>query len=165
MKLRLDAFPKFTQPFLRYFRVDFAGQRSPSPGLILFASFVAIVGSLVADAIIVALGTKIYPSTKGYGHFQFSDYSKLTIIGVIIACVGWPIVTRITSSARWLFYRVAIAVTVVLLLPDALIWYQGSPAKAVFVLVWMHIAIAIVTYNALVHLAPVPRARHARQAH
>ena len=162
MKLRIEAFPTFTQPFLRYFRVDFAGERSPSLGYVLFASLVAIVGSEVADALIVALGTKIYPSTKGYGHFRFTDYSTLTIIGVIIACVGWPIVTRISSSARWLYYRAAIAVTIVLLLPDALIWYQGSPAKAVFVLVWMHFAIAIVTYNALVHLAPVPRARHAR---
>ncbi|HEY5266100.1 MAG TPA: hypothetical protein VIJ40_04740 [Acidimicrobiales bacterium] len=163
MKLRTDAFPKFTQPLLRYFRVDFAGQRSPSPGLVLFASFVALVGSLIADAIIVELGTKLYPSTKGYVHFQFSDYSKLTIIGVIVACVGWPIVTRVSSSARWLYYRAAIAVTVVLLVPDAFIWHQGSPVRAVFILVLMHIAIAIVTYNALVHLAAVPRARHARQ--
>ncbi|HEY5104863.1 MAG TPA: hypothetical protein VII65_07445 [Acidimicrobiales bacterium] len=162
MQLRIEAFPKFTQPLLRYFRVDFAGERRPSLSHVLFATLVAIVGAEIADALIVALGTKIYPSTKGYGHFRFSDYSTLTIIGVIIACVGWPIVTRVTSSARWLYYRAAIAMTIVLLVPDALIWYQGSPARAVFVLVWMHLAIAIVTYNALVHLAPVPRARHAR---
>jgi hypothetical protein len=42
----------------------------------------------------------VFPSTKGYGHFQFSDYAKLTIIGVIIACVAWPIVTRIYSAHR-----------------------------------------------------------------
>jgi hypothetical protein len=161
MNLRTEDLPSFLQPLFRYFRVDFAGRRSPSIGLVLFASLVAIVGSLVADALLVALGTRIFPSTKGYAHFQFSDYSKLTIIGVIIACVAWPIVTRISSSPRWLFLRAAIVVTIVLLAPDVWIWHGGSPLKAVFVLVWMHVAIAIVTYNALVHLAPVPRARHA----
>jgi len=35
---------------------------------------------------------------------------------------------------------------------------QGQPAKAVAVLMCMHVAIALVTYNALVRLAPV-RAR------
>ena len=35
---------------------------------------------------------------------------------------------------------------------------QGQPAQAVAVLMWMHVAIALVTYNSLVHLAPV-RAR------
>ena len=48
-------------------------------------------------------------------------------------------------------------ITIVLFAPDAYIWHSGSPGKAVFVLIWLHIAIAIVTYNALVRLAPVPR--------
>jgi len=46
-------------------------------------------------------------------------------------------------------------VTMVLLLPDVAIWYLGQPATAVFVLVWMHLAIALVTFLALVTLAPV----------
>jgi hypothetical protein len=84
------------------------------------------------------------------------------VIGVIVACVGWLIVTRLSSTPRWLFLRVAVLVTVVLFAPDAYIWRQGSSAKAVFVLMWMHVGIAIVTYNSLVKLAPVPRGRHAR---
>ena len=43
---------------------------------------------LLADAAIVAIGTRVYPSTKGYGHFQFHDYAKLTVIGVIFACAA-----------------------------------------------------------------------------
>ncbi|HEX4245764.1 MAG TPA: hypothetical protein VHY77_09370, partial [Acidimicrobiales bacterium] len=101
------------------------------------------------------------PSTKGYGHFQFSDYSKLTIIGVIIACLAWPVVTRISSSPRWLFFRLAILVTLVLLLPDLWILAKGQPVRAVVVLMAMHLAIALITYNALVHVAPV-RARRRR---
>ncbi len=123
-------------------------------GQLLVATIVAIVGSLLADYLLARLGVALFPSTKGYAHFQFADYAKLTIIGVLIACAGWPIVTRISSAPRWLFFRLAIAVTLVLLLPDLYIWHQGQPGKAVFVLVWMHIAIALVTYNSLIYLAP-----------
>jgi hypothetical protein len=130
--------------------------------MVLVASLVALIGSLAADVLLVAVGTRVFPSTKGFVHFQLLDYSRLTVIGVIVACVGWPIVTRLSSTPKWLFLRLAVVVTVVLFAPDAYIWYQGSSAKAVFILVWMHVAIAIVTYNALVKLAPVPRGRHAR---
>jgi Family of unknown function (DUF6069) len=136
-------------------KVDFAPtHRQPSTARILLATLASIVGSLLADAAIVAVGEAVFPSTKGYAHFQFSDYSKLTIIGVIAACVAWPIVTRISSAPRWLFFRLAILVTLVLLLPDLYILWQGQPGKAVAVLMVMHLAIALVTYNALVRLAP-----------
>jgi hypothetical protein len=137
-------------------KVDFAPKhRPPSAVRVLLATAVALLGSLAADAALVALGEAVFPTTKGYGHFQFSDYSKLTILGVIVACAAWPIVTRISSAPRWLFFRLAIVVTFVLFLPDFYILKQGQPAKAVAVLLCMHIAIAVVTYNALVHLAPV----------
>jgi hypothetical protein len=42
-----------------------------------------------------------------------------------------------------------------LLLPDIYILEQGQPARAVAVLMCMHVAIGLVTYNALVRLAPV----------
>jgi len=140
-------------------RIDFAPRhRQPSLPRLALATVLAIVGSLAADAILVAIGTKMFPATKGYVHFQFSDYAKLTVIGVLIACIAWPIVTRISSSPRWLFFRMAILVTIVLLLPDAWILLQGQSAQAVAVLVSMHLAIAVVTYNVLVHVAPVGRA-------
>ena len=122
------------------------------------ATVLAIVLSLAADAVLVALGTQVFPATKGYVHFQFADYAKLTVIGVIIACAAWPIVARVSSAPRWLFFRLAIAVTLVLFLPDVYIWHQGQSAQAVAVLMAMHVAIALITYNLLVHLAPV-RAR------
>jgi hypothetical protein len=97
----------------------------------------------------------MFPTTRGYVHFDFSDYAKLTVIGVIIACLAWPIVTRITSAPRWLFSRMAVAVTLVLWLPDLMILAKGQPAQAVAVLMVMHVAIAVVTYQCLVRLAPV----------
>ena len=157
-----DVLPSFLQPWLKRFHVDFSPQMPPTMMSVVLATVVAIVGSLAADAVLVKIGVSIFPATKGYSHFRFSDYSKLTIIGVIIACVGWPIVARISSQPKWLFLRAAVAVTLVLFAPDAVIWYLGQSASAVFVLVWMHLAIAVVTYLALIILAPV-RGRHARR--
>ena len=87
----------------------------------MLATLVSLVGSLAADSALVAIGEAAFPSTKGYGHFRFSDYSKLTIIGVVIACIAWPLVTRISSALGWLFFRLAIVVTLVLFLPDVYI--------------------------------------------
>jgi hypothetical protein len=159
MKLSADSFPKVVHPLFRFFHVDFDPQRPPSNIEVVLASVVAIVGSLVADWLLVVAGTRVFPSIKGYGHFQFSDYSKLTVIGVVIACIGWPIVARVSSKARYLFTQMAVVVTIVLLAPDYYIWYQGAPTKAIFVLVLMHLAIALVTYFSLVVLAPVRRRR------
>jgi hypothetical protein len=51
-------------------------------------------------------------------------------------------------------------VTLVLLVPDVWILGHGEPAKAVAVLMTMHLAIAVVTYNFMVHIAPVREPRH-----
>ena len=122
-------------------------------GRAVAATVLAIGGSLVADALLVAIGTHVLPATKGYVHFQFADYAKLTIVGVIVACMAWPIVPRITSAPRWLFVRLAILVTAVLLIPDVWLLMRGQSPSAITVLVAMHLAIALVTYNALVHVA------------
>lgn len=136
-------------------RVDFPTEGG-RPGFVRWAgaALVAILGSLAVDALLVAIGTAIFPGTRGYVHFRFSDYGKLTVIGVVIACIGWPVVTSISSSARWLFLRLAVLVTLVLWLPDVWILLKGQPPKAVAVLMLMHLAIAVVTYNALVRLLP-----------
>jgi len=137
-------------------RLDFAPRhRQPQVSRVLLATVAAIAGSLAADALLVVIGQAVFPSTRGYGHFQFSDYAKLTVIGVIIACAAWPIVTRITSAPRWMFSRMAVVVTLVLWLPDLYILHGGAPGKAVAVLMVMHLAIALVTYSLLVRLAPV----------
>jgi hypothetical protein len=139
---------------LRLFHVDFApAHRQPSAVRVLAATIASVAGSLAADALLVVIGQAVFPSTKGYAHFQFSDYSKLTVIGVVVACVAWPVVTRISSAPRWLFLRMAVAVTLVLWLPDVYILVLGQPPRAVAVLFLMHLAIAVVTYSCLVHLA------------
>jgi hypothetical protein len=140
--------------------LDFAPDHEQPPmGRVLLATAVSIAGSLLADALLVVIAQAVFPATKGYAHFQFGDYARLTVVGVLIACAAWPVTTRITSRPRWMFVRMAVLVTLVLWLPDAYILVKGQPAKAVAFLFVMHLAIALVTYNALVYLAPV-RARH-----
>ncbi len=137
-------------------RLDFAPQHAqPSVWRVLLATAASIAGSLAADAILVAIGTTVFPATRGYVHFQFSDYGKLTVIGVLIASVAWPVTTRITSAPRWLFLRMAILVTLVLWLPDLYILHLGQPPRAVAVLMLMHLAIGVVTYSLLTRVAPV----------
>ncbi len=141
---------------LSIFRVDFSpSHRQPALLKVVVATVLSIAGSLLADALLVKVGTALFPSTKGYVHFQFADYARLTVIGVIIACVAWPVVTRISSAPRWLFFRLAILVTLVLFAPDLWLLVKGQPAKAVAILMAMHLAIALVTYNLLVHVAAV----------
>jgi hypothetical protein len=152
----MAASPDVTERALALARIDLSpSHRPPAWWRVVVATIMSIGLSLAADAALVFVATRLLPSTKGYVHFQFHDYAKLTVIGVLIACAAWPVVARISSAPRWLFFRLAIVVTLVLLLPDLYIWHLGQPRQAVLVLMAMHVAIALVTYNLLVNLAPV----------
>ena len=164
----MAASPDVSARALAWAHIDFSpAQRPPEWWRVALATVASVALSLAADATLVAIGTRVFPTTKGYVHFQFHDYAKLTVIGVVIACAAWPVVTRVSSAPRWLFFRLAILVTLVLWLPDLYILDLGQPARAVAVLMLMHLAIALVTYNSLVHIAEVrPLARtgtHARR--
>ncbi len=148
--------PPVIKRALELLHIDFAPtHRPPTPARVATATIVAVVASLLADAALVAIGTAVFPSTHGYVHFRFADYAKLTVLGVVVACLAWPVVTRVSSAPRWLYLRLAVAVTVVLWIPDLWILAKGQPADAVAVLMVMHLAIAICTYNCVVHIAKV----------
>lgn len=149
----------FVEPLLVRFRIDFTpADPRPAWGRVALATLVALVVSLAADAALVAAGKALLPSTKHFAHVAVASYAKLTVIGVVIACACWPVVTRVSSSPRWVFLRAAVAVTVVLFLPDAYLWLKHESHAGILVLVAMHIAIAVVTYNALVRIAPAGEA-------
>ena len=144
----------FLGPLLARVHIDFVlADPQPSWGRLAVATVVALTGSLAADAVLAAAGKAVFPGTKHFAHFAFSSYARLTVVGVLIACAAWPVVTRVSPRPRWVFLRAALAVTVVLLLPDAYIWLKGESARGILVLVGMHLAIAMVTYNALVRIA------------
>jgi hypothetical protein len=131
-----------------------ARRRMPHPAAVAAGTVLSVALCLAADALLAKAGQAVFPSTRGYVHFQFADYAKLTVIGVVIACLGWPAVVRVSSDPRWVYRWLAVLVTVVLLLPDLYIWLTGQPGRAVLVLVTMHLAIALITYNVLVRVAP-----------
>lgn len=146
--------PRLSIRPLRAIGVDFAPVHvQPRLSRWAVATLIAIVASLAADAVLVLVGETVFPSTRGYAHFQFGDYAKLTVVGVVIACVAWPVVTRVSSAPRRLFARLAVLVTMVLLLPDVWLLHLHQPTRAVAVLMAMHLAIAVVTYLALVRIA------------
>ncbi len=110
--------------------------------------------SLGANWALARLGTQIAP-LRHYAHFRFVDYGTLTIVGVVAACAAWYVTTRISQAPRWLFLRLAVVVSVVLLAPDAWLLMKGESSSAVGILVAMHFVIALVTYNVLVHVASI----------
>jgi Family of unknown function (DUF6069) len=137
-------------------RIDWTpAHRQPNPVLLLAGAVVAIIGALAADAILVEVGTHVFPATAGYEHFKFGDYAKLTIIGVVIGAAGWSVLTRISSSPRWLYGRLTILISLVLFLPDVWLLIHHQPPKAVVVLMSMHVAVAAVIYCAMVNIAPI----------
>jgi hypothetical protein len=151
-----DQLPPRSKRCLVVFKIDLAPDHvQPTPARWLAALVVANASSLISDAILVAIGTTIFPSTRDFPHFQLTDYGKLTLIGVSIACLAWPFVTRISSRPRWLFIRAAVLVTLLLWLPDLWILVHGEPIRGAGVLMLMHLSIAFITYNTLVRVAPV----------
>lgn len=142
-------------------RVDWTpSHRQPSVARLAVATAIAMLGSLAADALLVAIGTHVFPGTAGYGHFRFNDYAKLTIIGVLIGAAGWPVLTHISSAPRWLYGWLTMLISLGLFLPDAWLLIRGQPPEAVVVLMAMHVAIAVVIYSSMVLIAPV---RHVRR--
>ncbi len=141
---------------LAFARVDWApSHRQPTIARLAVATMIAVAGSLAADALLVAIGTHVLPTTAGYGHFRFNDYAKLTIIGVLVGAAGWPVVTHISSAPRWLYGWLTILISLALFLPDAWLLVRGQPPRAVAVLMAMHVAIAVVIYCAMVFVAPI----------
>jgi hypothetical protein len=152
--------PDLTDRVMALARLDRRpAHRPPSIGWVVLATLASIGVALLADAALVAIATRVFPSTEGYVHFAFHDYASLTVIGIVVACAAWPIVVRVSSAPRWLFLRLALAVTLVLLVPDLYLLVKGQPVKAVVVLMAMHLVIAVVTYLLVTRLAPArPRA-------
>ncbi len=139
-------------------RVDWApSHRQPTPMRLALATLIAMLGSLAADAILVAIGTRIFPGTAGYEHFRFDDYAKLTIIGVLGGAAGWPVLTRISSAPRALYGCLMVLASTALFLPDGWLLVRGQPTDAVAVLMAMHVAIAVILYCGMVFVAPVRR--------
>ena len=91
--------PDVTERALAWARIDFSpSHRPPAWWRVALATVLSIAGRWRPTPLLVAIGTRLFPSTKGYVHFQFDDYARLTVVGVLIACAAWPVVARFSSA-------------------------------------------------------------------
>ena len=135
------------------------------PSLVRFfaASLLALAASLGAAYATVRVSVSLVPSLRDYSHFRLFDYGGLTVVGVVAACAGWLGVVHLTPAPRRLFLRLAVVVTLALVVPDISLLLLHSSPDAVAVLVVMHVIIGVITYNCLVHLAPSSAGRSRRR--
>lgn len=118
---------------------------------------VGVLLSLLVNWLIVRAAIAVLPDLGAFPHFQPSDYGRLTVLGSLIACVGWPILTRLSSSPGWIYGWIAALGTLVLWLPDVYIWaVLHEPGPAVLVLAAMHVSVVLVSCVCMVLIAGRP---------
>jgi hypothetical protein len=120
------------------------------------AGLAAAALSLAADITLVAAGRAAFTVPASFDKFAFGTYAMLTVLGVAGATATWWAVTRLIATPKWLLTRLAALVTALFLIPDfLLLGTPGNPTGPVVVLMLMHLAIAVITYLALIKIAPV----------
>ena len=145
--------PRSFEWLWRAARVDLHPGTPPSAIRWAIATAAAVVGSVVLNALAVHVATTEFPSTRHFVHFEAADYGTLTVVGVLVAAGAWGVVVRVSSAARWLFFRIVVLATLALWIPDAVLFALGETAKGVATLMVMHLLVAVVTYNLLVRVA------------
>lgn len=131
---------------------------SPTHRQVALAGIAAVLGSLILAFALAELGRSVFNVPATFDKFNFGGYAVLTLGGVIGATIAWGLVSRYAPTPRELIAQLAVLVTIVLLLPDLFLFTQaGNPTGPVLMLMVMHVAIAVVSYYALVVLAPVRR--------
>ena len=127
----------------------------PAPRRVAAAGLAAAAVSLAADLVLVAAGRAAFTVPASFGKFAFGSYALLIVLGVAGATGTWALVTSLSSRPNWLLTRLAALVTALFLIPDfLLLGTPGNPAGPVLVLMLMHLAIAAITYVALLTIAP-----------
>jgi hypothetical protein len=130
---------------------------------VVAAGLAAAAISLAADVVLAAIGRAAFTVPPSFGRFAFGACALLTVLGVAGATVTWALLTRLTPRPRWLLTRLAALATALLLIPDfLLLGTPGNPAGPVAILMLMHLALAGITYLALIKTAPPAAARGER---
>jgi len=119
------------------------------------AGLAAAAVSLAADIVLATVGRAAFTVPASFGKFSFGTYALLTVLGIAGATATWGAVTRLSSRPKWLLTRLAALVTALFLIPDfLLLGTPANPTGPVIILMLMHLAIAVITYTALITLAP-----------
>jgi hypothetical protein len=154
-----------SSPTQRAFRFTVPGTAPPAHRRVMAAGLAAAALSLAADVALAAIGGAVFTVPASFGKFGFGTYALPTVLGVAGATLAWAAVTRLSSRPAWLLTRLAALVTALFLIPDfLLLGTPGHPAGPVVILMFMHLALAVVTYTALIKIAPVRGRTHVTDA-
>jgi hypothetical protein len=125
---------------------------------VLAAGLAAAAVSLAADVVLATIGQAAFTVPASFGKFGFGTYALPTMAGVAGATATWAAVTRLSSRPNRLLTRLAALVTAMFLIPDfLLVGTPGNPAGPVTILMLMRLATSLITYTALIKVAPVRR--------
>jgi hypothetical protein len=140
---------------MRVTGVDFRpSTRQPSIILTVLGIAAGVLLSLLVNMLIVHLAVGFWPALADYEHFRLPDYGRLTVLGSLIACAGWPVLTRISSAPVRVYLLIAALGTLVLWLPDLYILFVlHEPAHAVATLMVMHVAVPFVSCLTMIVVA------------
>jgi len=140
----------------------------PTHRRVVAAGLVAAAVSLAAGLMLATIGRAAFTVPASFGKLAFGTYALLTVLAVAGATATWAAVTRLSSRPRSLLTRLTALVTALFLIPDfLLLGMPGNPAGPVATLMLMHLAMAVITYVALIKVAPVragPRPAGGRRA-
>jgi len=133
-----------------------SGATPPARRRVLAAGLAAAAVSLAADVVLATIGQAAFTVPASFGKFGFGTYALPTMAGVAGATATWAAVTRLSSRPNWLLTRLAALVTAMFLIPDfLLVGTPGNPTGPVTILMLMRLATALITYTALIKVAPV----------
>jgi hypothetical protein len=133
-----------------------SGATPPARRRVLAAGLAAAAVSLAADVVLATTGQAAFTVPASFGKFGFGTYALPTVAGVAGATATWAAVTRLGPRPKWLLTRLAALVTAMVLIPDfLLVGTPGNPTGPVTILMLMRLATALITYTALIKVAPV----------
>ena len=134
----------------------------PSVRALVTAVFVGSIAALTANIAIGAIARAVGASSD-FGPLTPTELVVPTIFGALVGGVGWWVIAR-RSTRPWAIFRaVAPVVVVISLVPDVILWTdgteQGTSPGAVAALMTTHVATAVVLVAAFQWLMPVDRSR------
>ena len=127
-------------------------------GRLLPAIAVAALGSMAVNAVIAAVARGPLDVSSEFQPLTAPVFLTWTLIGTVVGALVWRAITRRSAHPARLLRRLVPAVLVVSLVPDLLVYLDGSmpgtSATAVWALVAMHLATAAVAVPTFARFLP-----------
>ena len=135
-----------------------ASRVAPTRRATAIAIAVAAVGSMVVNAVIAAIARGPLDVSSEFQPLTAPVFLMWTLIGTVVGGLVWRAITRRSAHPAGLLRKLVPAVVLVSLVPDLLVYLDGSmpgtTGTAVWALVAMHLATAAVSVPAFQRFMP-----------